>query len=187
MAATPIYNWPYSGPSDPPDGPAQQGALALAIEADVDRIDGEIADLKELLAGYSGTQTGNATISAGAQLIISSVSIPDPGYAYYIFVDGAFGWNVVAATIAGRLCEGAITLDSAVYNVQRIIAGYQPSDSIGAGFTQGTIVVPHKRTDAVTGGHTVRLIARNTTSPAADITFPAAMADFGFNVRIAPA
>lgn len=135
--------------------------------------------------------SGSGTFSSGTQLIIATVNITDPGYSYYIHADGAIGWTVVAANIPGRLIEGAITVDSTVYNTNRMCAGFEVSQSVGAGFTQPTLVVPHDRSDrffpAFTGPHTVRLIARNTSTPAADYTIPAAAVDTKLNVRIVPA
>ena len=42
MAVTPTYNFPYPSLSDPPNGPAQIGALALAVEDELERIDNAI-------------------------------------------------------------------------------------------------------------------------------------------------
>lgn len=132
-------------------------------------------------------QSGSGTVSSGTSLTVASVAIPDPGFPYYIKASGAFGWTVVAASIAGRLAEGAITVDSTVYTTNRLSAGYGVSDSIGAGFTQSTINISERKSASYTGTHTVRLIARNTTSPAADITVPASGPDTMLAVTVVPA
>ncbi|MEO3929956.1 hypothetical protein ABGB07_39815 [Micromonosporaceae bacterium B7E4] len=42
---TPVYGLPYQSTDDPPDGPALGEDLALAVESELQRIDGDIADL----------------------------------------------------------------------------------------------------------------------------------------------
>lgn len=134
------------------------------------------------------TQTGSGTLTVGGNgLVVIAVTIPDPGYSYRIVAGGSVGWTVVAASAPGNLFEGAVTVDSTVYNTNRLIAGYTVSQSIGANFTQPTLIVPEKRSDSTvyTGSHVVRLMARNTG--ATNFAVGAAGADTSMTVRLAPA
>lgn len=191
MPTTTTYGFPYPGTGDSPHGPNQIQALAQAVEDKIELVDADEALQKAMIQGYAPpTQSGSGTISSGVSLVVASFSIPAPGYSYYIFVSGSIGWSVVAASIPGRLFEGAITIDSTVYDTNRIVGGYQVSQSIGANFTQPTLIIPEKRSDAIgaqSGGHVIRLIARNTSTPAADMTVPAAGIDTTLTVRIVPA
>ncbi|WP_213452902.1 hypothetical protein [Rhizomonospora bruguierae] len=42
MPTTPVYGLPYQGTNDPPDGPILGQALALAVEAEVQRLDAAV-------------------------------------------------------------------------------------------------------------------------------------------------
>lgn len=186
MPSTPTYGLPYPSLSDSPNGPAQFQALANEVEVELTRIDARIATDSTLLAGFAPVaQTGSGGLAIGASLTVASLAISDPGFAYHIIAVGSCGWNIPIATAPGNLFEGAITVDSTVYNVNRISAGYVVSQSIGASFTQPTLFVPMKRSDSMgtlTGAHTVRLIVRNTGGTAFNIG--AAGVDTSFMVRI---
>lgn len=62
-ANTPIYGFPYQELSDPPHGPNLGQDLATAVETEIDRIDTDIADLKQ---GWnfiaSGVETAPFTV-----------------------------------------------------------------------------------------------------------------------------
>lgn len=49
MPNTPIYGLPYPSLTEPPDGPDQIQALAEAVETELSRIDGDVADLSTRL------------------------------------------------------------------------------------------------------------------------------------------
>ncbi len=186
MPTTPTYGLPYPSLSDPPNGPAQFQALADEVEVELTRIDARVASGETLLAGFAPVaQTGSGALAVGASLTVASLAISDPGFAYHAIAVGSCGWTITAASAPGNLFEGAITVDSTTYNVNRISAGYIVSASIGASFTQPTLLVPLKRSDSMgtlTGAHTLRLIVRNTGGTAFNV--PAAGADTSFMVRI---
>ncbi|MEO3930923.1 hypothetical protein ABGB07_44840 [Micromonosporaceae bacterium B7E4] len=60
---TPVYGLPYQTNDDPPDGPALGEDLALAVESELQRIDGDIADLSA--APGEAYQGANDTSAAG--------------------------------------------------------------------------------------------------------------------------
>lgn len=189
MAATPVYNFPYAALSDPPHGPNQQGALALAVEGKFVTVDAAIATVEDLLAGFSApAQTGSGSLSSAATATIMSVAIPDPGFAYHIIASGSIDWAMTAGAVPGHLFEGSITIDSLVYNVNRLRAGFASATSLTAGFTQSTLHVGEYRSDAYgafVGAKTVRLIARN--SGTSGMTIPASSSATALSVRIVPA
>jgi len=187
MPTTPTYGLPYPQLSDPPDGPAQFQALADEVEVELTRVDARIANGEQLLAGFAApTQTGSGTLSVGGTgATIMTVAIADPGFSYYIIAGGSIGWAVIAATSPGNLLEGSVTIDSTTYTTNRLAGGFSISHSLGAGFTQPTLVVPVKRSDSfgvLSGAHTVRLIARN--SGGTNMTIPASGVDTTLTVRI---
>jgi hypothetical protein len=187
VPATPTYGLPYPSLSDPPNGPAQIQALADEVEVELTRIDARVASGETLLAGFAPvTQSGSGTLVVGGNgLVVASLAISDPGFAYHIISIGSIGWTIPLATQPGNLIESSITLDSTVYTTNRVSGGFSVSHSIGAGFTQPTLYAPMKRTDAfgsLTGAHTIRLMARNTG--ATNMTIPAAGTDTAFMVRI---
>lgn len=190
MAATATYGFPYPGLSDSPHGPNQIQALAQAVEDQLELTDDEAALIKELLAGYAApAQTGSGNLSTGGNgAVIMEVAIPDPGFSYHIIASGALGWAMVGASQPNQLLEGAITVNSLVYTTNRITAGYRHSVSLGALFTQSTLSVPEKRSDALgaqSGSKTVRLLARNSGANTMYITPDGA--DTALTVRIVPA
>jgi hypothetical protein len=187
MPSTPTYGLPYPSLSDPPNGPAQFQALADEVEVELTRIDARVDNAEDVNAGFAApTQTGSGTLPAGGTgATIMTVSISDPGFSYYVIASGSLGWGMVAGAAPGNLLEGSITLDSTTYNVNRLVAGFSVAHSLSAGFSQSTLIVPAKRSDAFgafTGAHTVRLIARN--SGASDMTITASGADTTLTVRI---
>lgn len=189
MPSTTTYGFPYPSAGDAPNAPAQILALAQAVEDKIELVDADEAVQKALIQGYAPpAQTGSGTLTVGGNgLTVMTVAIADPGFAYNIIASGSIGWAMAGATLPGNLCEGAITIDSSVYNTGRLVAGYSVSTSIGAGFTQPTLIVPAKRSDsfgALTGAHTVRLIARNTGS--SNMTIAASGPDTTLTVRIVP-
>lgn len=186
MPSTPTYGIPYPSLSDSPNGPAQMQALALEVENEITRVDARIATDETLLAGFApAAQVASGTLNSAVAVTVASVVISDPGFSYHILVSGACGWSMTGASAPGNLFEGSITLDSATYNVNRIVGGFVVSHSLGAGFTQPTLILPVKRSDAFgaqTGAHTIRLIVRN--SSAAQMNVTAAAVDTTLMVRI---
>lgn len=187
MPSTPTYGLPYPSLSDPPNGPAQFQALADEVEVELTRVDARIANGEQLTAGFAApTQTGSGTLNVGGTgATIMSVAIADPGFSYYVIASGSLDWAVIAGASAGNLLEGSITIDSTTYNTNRLASGYSISHSLGAGFSQPTLHVAAKRSDAfgiLSGAHTIRLIARN--SGATNMTIPASAPGTTLTVRI---
>jgi hypothetical protein len=131
------------------------------------------------------TQTGSGALASAATLVVMSVSVADPGYAYKLSVSGSADWAVVAAAAPDNLISASITLDSTTYNVGEIERGYQTSASIGAGFTQAIVVVSPTTSATLTGAHTIRLIVRNFS--ATGFTIPAASVATTLSVLLVPA
>lgn len=74
MAATPTYAFPYPSTSDTPNGPAQIGALALALESKIILMDSATAALSTVPKGYIGSHkpTGTA-VSVGTTETVACV------------------------------------------------------------------------------------------------------------------
>lgn len=193
MPSTPTYGFRYPALSDDPNVPEDIQFLADDVEDEIERVDADIttqtARSDGLISGYAApTQTGSGSLTVGSTAIIMTVSITDPGFSYYIVAGGSIGWAMSAATQPGNLFEGSVTIDSTVYNTNRLVGGFSVAHSLGAAFTQPTLMLPVKRSDAFaafTGAKTVRLIARNSGS--ATMTIPAAGIDTTLTVRIVPA
>jgi hypothetical protein len=61
MPLTPVYGWPTQALTDAPSGPAGQEALALAVEDDVARIDGQLAHITVQYRASGAVSTTSAT------------------------------------------------------------------------------------------------------------------------------
>lgn len=133
----------------------------------------------------AGTQSGSGNILTGASLVMSTISVADPGYAYRLIVSGQLEWNISAASSPGNLISLSSTLDSAVYNVGEMRRAYMTSASIGGGFSQPTLAVSPTPTGSLTGAHDIRLIAHNFA--AITVTAPAAAIGTGLTVELVPA
>jgi len=132
------------------------------------------------------TQTGSGSLPVGGNgTPIMSVTIPDPGYPYYIVASGSCGWGVIAGSISGNLFECSTTIDSTVYTTNVISKGYVLSHSISANFSQPTCQVSPKKSASQSGSKTVRLMARN--SGATSFTIPASNLETALAVRLVPA
>jgi len=131
------------------------------------------------------TQTGSGSLTVGTAATIMSVSVADPGYAYKLQASGGLDWGMVAGSIAGNLVFCSVTLDSTTYNVGNFAFGDELSESLGAGFSQPTIIASPGTTASLTGAHTVRNIARNGSL--GTITLPAAAPGTNLSVLLVPA
>lgn len=78
MPSTPIYGLPYPSLSDPPDGPAQIGALAQAVEDELNRIDGELAVLQDVPVAQSAAASGSVSTTSGTYVALTN----NPGVAF---------------------------------------------------------------------------------------------------------
>lgn len=191
MGTTNTYALRYRDLSDTPDIPETSRFLAEDVEAELERIDAaaaaEITRLNDLLEGTAEpTQTGSGTLGVGGTgTTIKTVSIPDPGYAYYIFASGSCPWGVIAGSVSAAVFELAVTIDSTAYNSGVLTKGLALSVSTSASFSQATAHASPSRSASQTGAKTVRLIARN--SGPSSYTIPATSLECTLHVRIAPA
>ena len=130
-------------------------------------------------------QTGSGSLTTASAATIMTVSVADPGYAYKIQASGGLDWGMVAASTPGNLVFCSITLDSATYNSGNFAFGDTVSLSLGAGFSQNTIIASPGATSSLTGAHTIRNIARNGAG--GTITLPAAAPGTNLSVLLVPA
>lgn len=80
MALTPVYSLPYQSLTDAPNGPTLGADLALAVEAELARIDAEnrALELLNLSTGQAGS-TGAATTTGGYVNFASGLSFTKRG------------------------------------------------------------------------------------------------------------
>lgn len=82
-SSTPTYNLPYPELSDAPNAPEQMQALAEAVEAEIDRVDDDLAGLSAL-RGYAFSDTTFSTTSltpttTGGTVVGTSFVAPPSG------------------------------------------------------------------------------------------------------------
>jgi len=95
MPVTPTYNFPYPALSDSPNGPAQIGALALAVEDELERIDNAILPQVPWVS----------SLASIVNPISGMVAYLTTTRNFYRYV-GSATW-VLLGTIGGRLLTGA--------------------------------------------------------------------------------
>jgi len=130
-------------------------------------------------------QSGSGALASGAEMILASLSVPDPGFSYKLRVNGSAAWTIPTATSPNLLIAAGTTLDSTALSSGQIQRGYQTSASIGSNFTQPTAHVATDSTAAQTGAHTLRLIVHNFAGIAFSI--PAAADDTVLSAEMVPA
>lgn len=112
-----------------------------------------------------GAITAVNPLNASAQAIISSVSVPDPGFSYKLRTSGSADWGMVNANQPDNPISLSVTLDSTDYATNTISRGNAYSANIAAGNVPShTAIAPTAHTAAQTGAHTVRMHARNSAS-----------------------
>lgn len=111
----------------------------------------------------SPSVTDNPSIAAGAQHIISSLSVADPGFSYKLHVTGSADWAMVNSTQPDHPISLSTTLDNTAYNLGVISRGNAWSSNTAGTVPQTTAIAPTTNTAAQTGAHTIRLIARNSS------------------------
>lgn len=84
MATTPVYGIPYPVAGDAPNGPTQMQALALEVEAELQRIDAAISAINGLDIAFAGSSTDevgftSSTFSPGATVVGTSFVAPASG------------------------------------------------------------------------------------------------------------
>jgi hypothetical protein len=79
MAVTPIYALPYQVLSDPPDGPSLGEDLALAVEAELARIDGDVAAAGANPNGADGVNAAATTVGTNTTTSATYVNMAGTG------------------------------------------------------------------------------------------------------------
>lgn len=108
--------------------------------------------------------TNLASLAAGAQHIAASVSVADPNFQYKLRTSGSLDWGMVNANQPDHPISLSVTLDNTAYNGGVISRGNMYSAAIAVGNQpSSTVAAPVAHTAALTGAHTVRAIARNSS------------------------
>jgi hypothetical protein len=116
--------------------------------------------------------TNIASLAAAAQHIAASVSVADPGFSYKLRTSGSLDWGMVNASQPDNPISLSITLDNTAYNGGVINRGNAYSANVAVGNQPShTAITPTGHTAALTGAHTVRLIARNSAASQPMIIF----------------
>lgn len=103
MATTPIYELPYQGTSDPPNGPLLGEQLALAVEAEIQRIDQTLG----VISGMEATsEVSPQSISASTITGIrwQAASASTGGYSH----PNAFEFTVPTAGVYVATVQGTV-------------------------------------------------------------------------------
>lgn len=103
-------------------------------------------------------------LAVSAQHIISSVSVPDPGFPYKLHTSGSADWAMTNANQPDSPLSLSVTLDNTAFNGGVISRGNAYSINAVANQPSPTAAAPASQTGVLTGAHTVRLIARNSDS-----------------------
>lgn len=94
MATTPVYALPYQTLTDQPDGPSLGEDLALAVEAELVRIDGDVSGIDTrvttleattLLVASDYKSSGDVTVAAGASTLVHSLTFTAVSGEVYTF------------------------------------------------------------------------------------------------------
>lgn len=190
MANTP-RGYPYPGPTDSPAGHTQMQSLATAIDTDVGTIATNTATLLSKQSKFFPRPTPNAApgspgMGGATTLTVASVTINDPGWAYYVeagatLLVGIFsGANTVIREVYLQLNldEASFTPSPTSRIIQRTSGGEQRSPQI----LQATR--SFYRT-TLTGTHTIYLVIRNESVPSNFLTW-ADNEYYTFDVAIHP-
>lgn len=134
------------------------------------------------------TQTGSGTISTGSNAVISSFTIPDPGFPYHVKASGSIAWtNVSSAGIGAMGVFLYAQLDTTTPNTNIVTQGFMGNYTASAGTTNFTDCAEgnsSKLTPAgYTGSHTLNLCA-STTGSACSV---ATGLQYQFSIEIVPA
>lgn len=133
--------------------------------------------------------TNIASLAAATQHIAASVSVADPGFSYKLRTSGSLDWGMVNASQPDNPISLSITLDNTAYNGGVINRGNAYSANVAVGNQPShTAITPTGHTAALTGAHTVRLIARNSAASQPMIIFPLdALNTSSLTVELVPA
>ena len=117
------------------------------------------------------------------------MSVPDPLFQYKLRTTGALDWGMVNALQPDNPLSLSVTLDNTAYNGGVITRGNAYSPNVNAANQPAhTAIAPVGHTGALTGAHTVRLIARNSAAVQAMIILtPDTMNTSSFTVEMVPA
>jgi hypothetical protein len=132
--------------------------------------------------------TANASIAVSAQHIISSLSVADPGFSYKLHVQGSADWAMVNGAVPDHPISLSTTVDQTQYDLGVISRGNSWSANTAGTVPQPTALAPLSTTGVLTGAHTVRLIARNSSGSQAEQIRPLdALFTTGLAVLLVPA
>jgi hypothetical protein len=102
-------------------------------------------------------------LNAFTQHIVSSLSVPDPGFQYKLWVHGLCDWAMVNANQPDHPLSLSNTLDSTAYDTSVISRSNAYSPNSVATQPCHTAETA-SQTAVLTGAHTVRMIARNSSA-----------------------
>lgn len=139
MPLTPDFDLPYPAPADPPDGPAQLGALATAVEAALADLNTSVSTggdngggTQPIPAGNTWTDTPDAVIQVpvagpGKLLVFAVVTLNDPGTAAgdceaRLQFSGPIGTVILNVAKAGVSQGAAVTITVPVNAVVPVTA-----------------------------------------------------------------
>lgn len=108
-------------------------------------------------------------LAVSAQHIAASISVADPGFSYRLHASGSLDWAMVNANQPDQPLSCSVTLDSTDYATGCISRGNAYSPNSTAGQPAQTAIAPTAHTGVLTGAHTVRLHARNSSGTQAMI------------------
>lgn len=111
-------------------------------------------------------------LAVSAEHIAATVSVADPGFSYRLHTHGALDWSMVNANQPDQPLSLSVTLDATTYNTNVLSRGNAYSANVIAAQPGPTAIAPTAHSAVQTGAHTVRLIARNSSSGQAMIVRP---------------
>lgn len=134
---TPTYGFPFPENTDPPDGPAQFEALALAVEGELERIDDDITriDTAPSILVYTSSDTlAEATVSGAKALRVKCVGGGGSGGGAE--ATGAGESSAGAGGQGGHYAESVVAIGSVSFPVT-ITVGAGGTGASGATGTAG--------------------------------------------------
>lgn len=138
-------------------------------------------------------QTGSGIVGTTSDLVLASLSVPDPGFQYKILSGAMADWQLQSANVTSVPCRLLITVDAATFAAATgnalLAYSFMRSAAIGTLVSQGNVVAVGRPSVAQSGSHTVRAIINNG-SGSTTINIPPASATqplYNFSVEIVPA
>jgi len=171
--STPVYGLPYQTSVDAPDGPALGENLALAVEAELERIDAAVAALEsptavtvqaEQTAAITGISSTSYTTTGGAVCGISFIAPPSGKVLIHIAaeLDNTASVTLVSFRLGTGSTIGAGTV---------ILSPSDDRSISNTGSDQTRYGVPYLVTGLTAGGeYNVRLEHRTTPGGTATVS-----------------